>query len=130
MKMQIIIMLILLSSLAGAGWLLKGAYQDIGKLKEANESLDANNQAYLANMGKLRQERNRLDRLYVEKAKENQRVQNNMAEQLQAIDRLTADACADALVTNDRLIILQRPVWESLPSTADAAARIAEGFSN
>lgn len=117
MKMQIIIILGLASSLAVAGWLLKSAYEDIGKLKVVTENLEANNQSYLNALDTLRQERKRVDSLYQKKTKENEHVQNNAQQQLQAIDAVTADACADAFVTDDRLIILQQPIWQAMPST-------------
>lgn len=122
MSAQFILVGILILAISGAGYLLRGAYEHIGLLKAENDSLEENVTAYLNSIKKVRTERDQLDSLYLQYKQENRRVYKNLEEQLHAIRNTSADDCANAIVTSDRISILQQPVWESMPRSNTATA--------
>ncbi|WP_146071870.1 hypothetical protein [Marinobacterium lutimaris] len=85
-------------------WALISANQEIGRLQADNETLRSGYE-YAAN------ERTQLDQLYAAQKRETYRVQSNLEQQIDALRNAKADACAHAVVTADRISILQQPVW-------------------
>lgn len=119
--MKIAGVLALIVTTALSLWLAIHKSEQLGALEATNGELESANE-FLTN------DRNRIDRLYLEKQKELSNVEKNLSAQLDQLEKSTNDPCAHAVVGDDRLRVLQQPVWINTPVTMpDAAGGISTG---
>ena len=119
--MKIAGVLALIVTTALSLWLAIHKSEQLGALETKNGELTSANE-FLTN------DRNRIDRLYLEKQKELSNVEKNLSAQLDQLEKSTNDPCAHAVVGDDRLRVLQQPVWINTSVTMpDAAGGVSTG---